>query len=73
MVGPRAAALPAALGQKEGILPLEVGEVYDILQGKTAERLDKLKIQIKKTINSKAEGIDIGSWEAVLSLTKRYA
>lgn len=41
-----------------------------IFRGKTAEQLDQLKIQIEKKINSKAEGVDIGYWETLLSQLK---
>lgn len=41
-----------------------------IFRGKTAEQLDQLKIQIEKKISSKAEGVDIGYWETLLSQLK---
>jgi len=44
--------------------------VAHIFRGKTAEQLDQLKIQIEKKINSKAEGVDIGYWETLLSQLK---
>jgi len=44
--------------------------VAHIFRGKTAEQLNKLKTQIEKKINSKAEGVDIGYWETLLSQLK---
>lgn len=41
-----------------------------IFRGKTADQLDQLKKQIEKKINSKAEGVDIGYWETLLSQLK---
>lgn len=58
------------VGRREGIHQSVAHEVAHIFRGKTAEQLDQLKIQIEKKINSKAEGVDIGYWETLLSQLK---
>lgn len=59
-----------AVGRREGIHQSVAHEVAHIFRGKTADQLDQLKIQIEKKINSKAEGVDIGYWETLLSQLK---
>lgn len=59
-----------AVGRREGIHQSVALEVAHIFRGKTAEQLDQLKIEIEKKINSKAEGVDIGYWETLLSQLK---
>lgn len=59
-----------AVGRREGIHQSVANEVAHIFRGKTAEQLDQLKIQIEKKICSKAEGVDIGYWETLLSQLK---
>lgn len=59
-----------AVGRREGIHQSVAHEVAHIFRGKTAEQLDQLKTQIEKKINSKAEGVDIGYWETLLSQLK---
>jgi len=62
-----------AVGRREGIHESVAHEVAHIFRGKTAEQLDQLKIQIeKKKISSKAEGVDIGYWETLLSQLKAH-
>lgn len=60
----------SAVGRREGIHQSVAHEVAHIFRGKTAEQLDQLKSQIEKKINSKAEGVDIGYWETLLSQLK---
>ncbi|XP_027836907.2 LOW QUALITY PROTEIN: cactin [Aphis gossypii] len=60
------------VGRREGIHQSVAHEVAHIFRGKTAEQLDQLKIQIEKKINSKAEGVDIGYWETLLSQLKAH-
>jgi len=59
-----------AVGRREGIHQSVAHEGAHIFRGKTAEQLDQLKTQIEKKINSKAEGVDIGYWETLLSQLK---
>lgn len=61
-----------AVGRREGIHQSVAHEVAHIFRGKTAEQLDQLKTQIEKKINSKAEGVDIGYWETLLSQLKAH-
>lgn len=41
-----------------------------IFKGKTAAQLEDLQTQIEDKISGKAEGVDIGYWESLLSQLK---
>jgi Conserved mid region of cactin len=45
-------------------------EVAGIFKGKSAEQLAGIQKQIESTISQRAEGVDIGYWESLLSQLK---
>jgi hypothetical protein len=45
-------------------------EVAGIFKGKSAEQLEGIQKQIESTISQRAEGVDIGYWESLLSQLK---
>lgn len=60
----------SALGRREGIHESVANDVIAIFKGKTAAQLEELQTQIEDKISGKAEGVDIGYWESLLSQLK---
>ncbi|CAB3374237.1 Hypothetical predicted protein [Cloeon dipterum] len=60
------------VGRREGIHQSVANEVASIFKGKTAAQLAEIQKQIEATINKKAEGVDIGYWESLLSQLKAH-
>ncbi|XP_059474217.1 splicing factor Cactin isoform X2 [Neocloeon triangulifer] len=60
------------IGRREGIHQSVAKEVASIFKGKTAAQLAAIQVQIESTINKKAEGVDIGYWESLLSQLKAH-
>ncbi|CAB0032763.1 unnamed protein product [Trichogramma brassicae] len=59
-----------ALGRREGIHTSVEDDVIKIIKGKTAAQLVALQTRIEEKISGKAEGVDIGYWESLLSQLK---
>lgn len=60
----------AAVGRREGIHQSVAKDVTSIFKGKTSSQLAALQTQIENKISGKADGIDIGYWESLLSQLK---
>lgn len=58
------------LNRREGIHQAVASDVTSVFKGKTAIQLADLQKQIEKKISGKADGIDIGYWESLLSQLK---
>jgi hypothetical protein len=58
------------VGRREGIHQSVAKDVASVFKGKTAAQLEALQTQIENTISAKAEGVDIGYWESLLSQLK---
>ncbi|KAL7287803.1 hypothetical protein TKK_0018178 [Trichogramma kaykai] len=61
-----------ALGRREGIHTSVEDDVIKIIKGKTAAQLVALQTRIEEKISGKAEGVDIGYWESLLSQLKAH-
>jgi Conserved mid region of cactin len=59
-----------AFGRRDGIHQSVAKEVAGIFKGKSAEQLAGIQKQIETTISQRAEGVDIGYWESLLSQLK---
>lgn len=60
----------SACGRRDGIHQSVAKEVAGIFKGKSAEQLAGIQKQIESTISKRAEGVDIGYWESLLSQLK---
>ncbi|XP_028130459.2 LOW QUALITY PROTEIN: cactin [Diabrotica virgifera virgifera] len=60
------------LNRREGIHQSVAGDVTSVFKGKTAVQLAALEKQIEGKISGKADGIDIGYWESLLSQLKAH-
>ena len=58
------------MGRREGIHESVASDVTTIFKGKTAAQLEQLQTRIEGKLSGKAEGIDIGYWESLLSQLK---
>ncbi|OXU24305.1 hypothetical protein TSAR_007373 [Trichomalopsis sarcophagae] len=61
-----------AIGRREGIHESVANDVTQIFKGKTAAMLEELQVRIEAKISGKAEGVDIGYWESLLSQLKAH-
>lgn len=59
-----------SLNRREGIHQSVAKDVTAVFKGKTSVQLAALQTQIESKINGKADGIDIGYWESLLSQLK---
>lgn len=62
----------AAIDRREGIHKAVATDVAAVFKGKTATQLEELEKQIEAKIFGKADGIDIGYWESLLSQLKAH-
>lgn len=62
----------ASVGRREGIHQSVAHDVTSIFRGKTAVQLDELRTKIESKIEQKADGVDIGYWESLLSQLKAH-
>ncbi|ENN71807.1 cactin [Dendroctonus ponderosae] len=62
----------AGIGRREGINQAVAQDVTAVFKGKTAVQLATLQSQIESKIRGKADGIDIGYWESLLSQLKAH-
>lgn len=60
----------SGMSRREGIHQSVAKDVTTVFKGKTSAQLAALQSQIESKINSKADGIDIGYWESLLSQLK---
>lgn len=60
------------VGRREGIHQSVAKDVTSVFKGKTASQLAAMQLQIESKINGKADGIDIGYWESLLSQLKAH-
>ena len=58
------------ISRREGINQAVAADVTSVFKGKTSSQLAALQKQIESKINGKADGIDIGYWESLLSQLK---
>lgn len=58
------------LNRREGIHQAVASDVTAVFKGKTATQLAELQQRIENKISSRADGIDIGYWESLLSQLK---
>jgi hypothetical protein len=59
-----------AIGRREGIHESVARDVTAVFKGKSAIQLEALQSRIEFKISGKAEGVDIGYWESLLSQLK---
>ncbi|KAJ8973811.1 hypothetical protein NQ317_014514 [Molorchus minor] len=64
--------LDMAISRREGIHQAVAADVTSVFKGKTAAQLAALQQQIESKISGKADGIDIGYWESLLSQLKAH-
>lgn len=62
----------AKVGRREGIHQSVAKDVTNIFRGKTTNQLEELKKKIEAKISCKADGVDIGYWESLLSQLKAH-
>jgi len=62
----------AAVERREGINKAVQDDVQDIFKGKTVEQLEKLQLHIESKLQDRAEGVDIGYWESLISQLKAH-
>ncbi|XP_022910176.2 splicing factor Cactin [Onthophagus taurus] len=60
------------MNRREGIHQSVASDVTTVFKGKTSGQLAALQTQIERKINGKADGIDIGYWESLLSQLKAH-
>ncbi|KAJ8938745.1 hypothetical protein NQ314_011342 [Rhamnusium bicolor] len=60
------------INRREGIHQAVASDVTSVFKGKTATQLAALQKQIESKISGKADGIDIGYWESLLSQLKAH-
>ncbi|XP_044265541.1 cactin isoform X2 [Tribolium madens] len=60
------------VNRREGINQAVAADVTSVFKGKTSSQLAALQKQIESKINGKADGIDIGYWESLLSQLKAH-
>ena len=63
----------AAMERREGINKAVARDVQGVFKGKTVEQLDALQKSIENKLKSRAEGVDIGYWESLLSQLKAHS
>ena len=63
----------AAMERREGINKAVARDVQSVFKGKTVEQLDMLQKSIEKKLRERAEGVDIGYWESLLSQLKAHS
>lgn len=61
-----------AVERREGINSAVASDVSELLKGKTAEKLEELKISIQFKLDGSVHGLDISYWESLLSQLKAY-
>lgn len=61
-----------AVERREGINSAVASDVGELLKGKTAEKLEELKISIQSKLDGSVHGLDISYWESLLSQLKAY-
>ena len=61
-----------AAERRQGINKAVADDVQAVFQGKSAEQLADLQIAIERKLAEKAEGVDIGYWESLLSQLKAH-
>jgi hypothetical protein len=61
-----------AVERREGINPAVAQDVSEIFKGKTAEKLEQLKINIQSKLDGSVHGLDISYWESLLSQLKAH-
>lgn len=59
-------------GRREGIHQSVSADVSKIFKGKTTTQLNELRTKIEDKLSSKADGVDIGYWESLLSQLKAH-
>lgn len=62
----------STVGRREGIHQSVAHDVTSIFRGKSAVQLDELRGRIESKIEQKADGVDIGYWESLLSQLKAH-
>lgn len=60
------------MNRREGIHQSVAKDVTNVFKGKTSTQLAQLQTSIETKINGKADGIDIGYWESLLSQLKAH-
>lgn len=61
-----------AAERRQGINKAVAADVQDVFKGKSSEQLAQLQVQIEKKLSVRAEGVDIGYWESLLSQLKAH-
>jgi len=62
----------AAVERREGINKTVQTDVQQIFKGKSVEQLELLQNQIESKLQERAEGLDIGYWESLISQLKAH-
>ena len=61
-----------AAQRRQGINQAVASDVQDVFKGKSSDQLAQLQIQIETKLSARAEGIDVGYWESLLSQLKAH-
>merc|ERR1711972_856308 len=59
--------------RREGINKAVARDVQGVFKGKTVGQLDALQKSIERKLKERAEGVDIGYWESLLSQLKAHS
>jgi len=63
----------AAVERREGINKAVSTDVQDVFRGKSVSQLEQLQKGIEVKLRQRAEGVDIGYWESLLSQLKAHS
>ena len=61
-----------AAERRQGINKAVADDVQGVFKGKTSEQLSQLQLQIERKLSQRAEGVDVGYWESLLSQLKAH-
>ena len=63
---------PKQKSRRRGINKAVASDVQDVFKGKTSDQLSQLQLQIERKLSQRAEGVDVGYWESLLSQLKAH-
>ena len=61
-----------AAERRQGINKAVADDVQGVFKGKSSDQLSQLQLQIEKKLSQRAEGVDVGYWESLLSQLKAH-
>ena len=61
-----------AAERRQGINKAVADDVQGVFKGKSSDQLSQLQLQIETKLSQRAEGVDVGYWESLLSQLKAH-